>query len=516
MATKGSQLVVDFVNRWPSLPFMALGVWKAWSSLAYSGAFWLSDGEVNGIPLSKMYVLSGIGCTAVFLLSALLPYRGRAFFSLSNRAVVAGGAVAGVGCLLIVVAGPYYFGLGLLFKIGALMSGMGTAIIGLRCGVLFGSVPPRRVLIYVGLSQLVAAFLYLAIMASPTWAPVPGGPSLVSTLAFCLLPIMAAFLSCMPLARDPEVSVCDAVDGYGPITSRFSGAFWGFVFSVFIMATATSMMRADVVATHDLTSTVQGNCALMLLSIFVAVAFVVYGTLSTAQPYTVGKLCCTLAVVSAMATVCTGAIEGFGLLASLFIQFCAHIFNLLIWSVLAFVVAQKHIPAALVFGLGWGMYMLGRTVGWTMGVCLSFLFSEAVPETVFFLAVAAVTLIVALRCFSERSYARLFSPTNEELSIDDLFDIERRIAETSPEGNREKRGRFSRAIEGLTAEHCLSIREAEVLRYLAMGYGGDRMAQTMGVKVNTVRAHTRNVYVKLGVHSRDELMKLVDDAVARM
>ena len=112
--------------------------------------------------------------------------------------------------------------------------------------------------------------------------------------------------------------MCDAVDGYGPITSRFSGAFWGFVFSVFIMATATSMMRADVVATHDLTSTVQGNCALMLLSIFVAVAFVVYGTLSTAQPYTVGKLCCTLAVVSAMATVCTGAIEGFGLLASLF------------------------------------------------------------------------------------------------------------------------------------------------------------------------------------------------------
>ena len=79
MATKGSQLVVDFVNRWPSLPFMALGVWKAWSSLAYSGAFWLSDGEVNGIPLSKMYVLSGIGCTAVFLLSALLPYRGGLF-----------------------------------------------------------------------------------------------------------------------------------------------------------------------------------------------------------------------------------------------------------------------------------------------------------------------------------------------------------------------------------------------------------------------------------------------------
>ncbi len=36
----------------------------------------------------------------------------------------------------------------------------------------------------------------------------------------------------------------------------------------------------------------------------------------------------------------------------------------------------------------------------------------------------------------------------------------------------------------------------------------------MSVKVNTVRTHTHNVYVKLDVHSREELMRMVDDAVA--
>jgi DNA-binding CsgD family transcriptional regulator len=48
-----------------------------------------------------------------------------------------------------------------------------------------------------------------------------------------------------------------------------------------------------------------------------------------------------------------------------------------------------------------------------------------------------------------------------------------------------------------------------------MGYGSDRVAETMSVKVNTARAHTHNVYVKLDVHSREELMRLVDEAVAR-
>ena len=49
-----------------------------------------------------------------------------------------------------------------------------------------------------------------------------------------------------------------------------------------------------------------------------------------------------------------------------------------------------------------------------------------------------------------------------------------------------------------------------------MGYGSDRIAQVMGVKVNTVRTYTHNVYVKLDVHSREELMVLVDAEVAGM
>ena len=141
---------------------------------------------------------------------------------------------------------------------------------------------------------------------------------------------------------------------------------------------------------------------------------------------------------------------------------------------------------------------------------------EEGQATVFFIALAGIMLLLVLGLFSERNYEQLFSPVSEEeLSLEDLFDLDRRQRELESGPKTEKRGRFSRAIEAVSQKYALSARESEVLRCLAMGYGSDRIADTMQVKVNTVRAHTHTVYVKLDVHSREELMRLVDDAVAK-
>ena len=79
----------------------------------------------------------------------------------------------------------------------------------------------------------------------------------------------------------------------------------------------------------------------------------------------------------------------------------------------------------------------------------------------------------------------------------------------------ERKGRFGKAIEELSHRAGLSRREMDVFRCLAMGYDATATAKRLQVSWNTVRTHTRNVYAKLGVHSRQELIDLVDEATKR-
>ena len=56
----------------------------------------------------------------------------------------------------------------------------------------------------------------------------------------------------------------------------------------------------------------------------------------------------------------------------------------------------------------------------------------------------------------------------------------------------------------------LSPREAEILGYLARGFSPTYIAKDLVLSVSTVRTHVRNIYRKLGIGKREELIHLVD------
>lgn len=58
----------------------------------------------------------------------------------------------------------------------------------------------------------------------------------------------------------------------------------------------------------------------------------------------------------------------------------------------------------------------------------------------------------------------------------------------------------------------LSPRETEILGYLGRGHGIVFIANTLVISESTVRTHVKNIYRKLGVNSREELLQLVDEA----
>lgn len=61
-------------------------------------------------------------------------------------------------------------------------------------------------------------------------------------------------------------------------------------------------------------------------------------------------------------------------------------------------------------------------------------------------------------------------------------------------------------------KYGLSKREAEVLRYLSTGRTRAYIAEALFISESTVASHSKRIYQKLGVHSKRELMELVDSA----
>ena len=71
--------------------------------------------------------------------------------------------------------------------------------------------------------------------------------------------------------------------------------------------------------------------------------------------------------------------------------------------------------------------------------------------------------------------------------------------------------RFKIKCEQLARHHGVSERELEVMMLTAKGRSANRIADDLGVTLATVNSHVHHIYQKLGVHSRQEMLDLIED-----
>ena len=62
----------------------------------------------------------------------------------------------------------------------------------------------------------------------------------------------------------------------------------------------------------------------------------------------------------------------------------------------------------------------------------------------------------------------------------------------------------------LARQYDLSTREEDILLLLLQKKSGPVIAKELYISPSTVKSHTRNIYRKLDVHSREELLALVE------
>lgn len=201
------------------------------------------------------------------------------------------------------------------------------------------------------------------------------------------------------------------------------------------------------------------------------------------------------------------------------------------WACLA--LSLKVIPVSFVSGtlFHWAMeagFALAAVTAWAFLAYAAANRCEG-PETA--LAGLPVVLAAALLLGTlltllpdDLKFALLGVVTSAFLLYEALYLGRSAVAYTSPEraegeggADRPARGEGDRRDRAPTvAETCASLadscgltrRESEVLLELARGHSSAYVAETLCVAPSTVRSHTKSIYAKLGVESRDGMLEL--------
>lgn len=66
------------------------------------------------------------------------------------------------------------------------------------------------------------------------------------------------------------------------------------------------------------------------------------------------------------------------------------------------------------------------------------------------------------------------------------------------------------SVDSLARTYALSDRERDVALLVAKGYTLTAVGEDLCISLNTVRVHSRNLYKKLGIHKKSELLRLLD------
>ena len=69
---------------------------------------------------------------------------------------------------------------------------------------------------------------------------------------------------------------------------------------------------------------------------------------------------------------------------------------------------------------------------------------------------------------------------------------------------------YPAAVETAAQQHRLTVRETDVLRLVCQGKNNPEIAEALFISVNTVKKHLKNIFEKMGVSTRMELMYIVN------
>ncbi len=471
---------------------------RGWVYLMFVGAAASSMTWTGEALPPVFYTVSTASLCAVLLASALA---GNRFVQLMlHPAARLAGPVLTSGGTLLLASSVGESGAALMCGLlGALTTGIGSGIIDLGYGELYRNEPPARTTFEVPLAFFLAAVVFSLVIALPPTA---------GCVICSLLPALSGWILFgreHAWSRRHRASVL-------PIDFDLKSFAWRIGVCACLVGVADGMVRAAFLSSNNLSMHMflqwpLAGAGLLTMAI-------VYGAaiLSSEQSArTIYKAAIfVMAFFFMLLPVFTGAqdvesvlaLAGYGT------------FNVLIWMLLAEISYTYRLSSTEVFGIGWAMVTLGVLLGSIAGIVVD-QFAPFTPQFLSLIALVA-TMAVLLSCLFVLRESDLIDLTEEP--EDDSANAAEEAAEGSaaaaadaPSTEEPHRPRFHDRCLEVAAAFELSPKETEVMTLFAKGRSAARIQEELFISKGTVSTHLRHIYQKMDVHSKQELLDVIED-----
>lgn len=210
-----------------------------------------------------------------------------------------------------------------------------------------------------------------------------------------------------------------------------------------------------------------------------------------------------LALMAGLLLVAVGPAD-YAVVASSLLAVGASLFNVLMYAVLLALAGRNRLAGLSIMGWGAGLACFATTAGALLGRAANGLAASGGARALSMLAALAALLLVAYILFGMRRLS--FKETIE--------GVESPVASGAAEAGQPAQPATVDDLAGrcheLAARYGLTPREEETFAMLARGRNREYIEGALCVSRNTVKAHVKHVYAKLGIHSHQELLDLVE------
>lgn len=476
-------------KQWPSVKYWSLAFYSAWILLVMGGASIAPSSDGFEYANSYLYLNSGVPLAVVLVICGLCWRRVEPYIVRGPLVPVM--AAFASACTYAAIGFPAALH-PTLFTFASIGTGIGTPFLALRIGYMYSTLDSNRVLFAAFGSGMLANLLYFMCVA------------LDRDAAVAVLSLFPLFAVALALLRQEEPLAPDETDVV-PIGMLPRGFIARCALFVGVFSLAVGVVKGIATATIDAQVLENQVNVTVFASLLIAGALVVAAAIvGAARRIDFSRLYHPIIVVTALACLLSPLLgSDFLWLQAIVMNTAYNIFAVGAWCLFSNIAGQTDASPVRVFGLGRG----ASAVGTTLGQFVAILATAAVADAGAYLsgigvASAIVVLIVAMFVFDERT-------------IRDALDKTFRKATDAPSGAEQpSQTRLWEASCSRVAErYGLTSRELDTLMLLGRGRTTGYIAEALGISPNTAKGHVKNIYAKCSVHSRQELIDLVDAEV---